>query len=38
LKLGEAVAISLLSDLAATYPEDFRGFSLTQFNGTRITI
>jgi membrane-associated phospholipid phosphatase len=38
LKLGEAVAISLLSDLAATYPEDFRGFSLTQFNGARITV
>jgi membrane-associated phospholipid phosphatase len=38
LKLGEAVAIGLLSDLAATYPEDFRGFSLTTFNGTYITI
>jgi membrane-associated phospholipid phosphatase len=38
LKLGEAVAISLLEDLTATYPEDFRGFSLTTFDGTRITI
>jgi membrane-associated phospholipid phosphatase len=38
LKLGEAVAISLLSDLATTYPEDFRGFSLTTFKGTPITI
>ena len=38
LKLGEAVAISLLRDLTATYPEDFRGFSLTTFDGTRITI
>jgi hypothetical protein len=38
LKLGEAVAISLLSDLTATYPEDFPGFSLTTFDGTRITI
>jgi membrane-associated phospholipid phosphatase len=38
LKLGETVAISLLEDLTATYPEDFRGFSLTTFDGTRITI
>jgi membrane-associated phospholipid phosphatase len=38
LKLGEAVAISLLRDLTATYPEDFRGFSLTTFDGTRITV
>lgn len=38
LKLGEAVAISLLEDLTATYPEDFRGFSLTTFDGTPITI
>jgi membrane-associated phospholipid phosphatase len=38
LKLGEAVAISLLRDLTATYPEDFRGFSLTKFDGTPITI
>jgi membrane-associated phospholipid phosphatase len=36
--LGEAVAISLLRDLTATYPEDFRGFSLTTFDGTPITI
>jgi membrane-associated phospholipid phosphatase len=38
LKLGEAVAISFLRDLTATYPEDFRGFSLTTFDGTRLTI
>ena len=38
LQLGEAVAISLLRDLRATYPEDFRGFALTTFKGTPITI
>jgi membrane-associated phospholipid phosphatase len=38
LKLGDAVAISFLRDLTATYPEDFRGFSLTTFDGTRLTI
>jgi len=38
LKLGEAVAISLLRDLTATYPEGFRGFSLTTFDGARITV
>jgi hypothetical protein len=36
--LGEAIAISLLTDLTATYPEDFGGFSLTKFDGTRIII
>jgi membrane-associated phospholipid phosphatase len=38
LKLGEAVAIGLLTDLSATYSEDFGGFSLTKFDGTTITI
>jgi len=38
LKLGEAVAIGLLTDLSATYSEDFGGFSLTKFDGTAITI
>jgi membrane-associated phospholipid phosphatase len=38
LHLGEAVAISLLGELRATYPEDFRGFSLTTFEGRPITI
>jgi membrane-associated phospholipid phosphatase len=38
LKLGEAVAIGLLTDLRATYSEDFGGFSLTKFDGTSITI
>jgi len=38
LKLGETVAIGLLTDLNATYTEDFGGFSLTKFDGTTITI
>jgi membrane-associated phospholipid phosphatase len=38
LKLGEAVAISVLTDLRATYQEHFSGFSLTKFDGTTITI
>jgi hypothetical protein len=38
LELGEAVAISVLSDFRRTYNEDFKGFSLTKFDGTTITI
>jgi hypothetical protein len=38
LKLGETVAIGLLTDLSATYTEDFGGFSLTKFDGTTIAI
>ncbi len=38
LKLGEAAAISVLSDFRRTYTEDFEGFSLTKFDGTTITI
>ena len=38
LKLGEAVTIGLLTELRATYTEDFGGFSLTKFDGTTITI
>lgn len=38
LKLGEAVAISVLSDFRRTYNEDFKGFSLTKFDGTTITV
>ena len=38
IKLGEAVAIGILRDLRATYHEDFRGFSLTKFDGTTSTI
>jgi hypothetical protein len=35
--LGEAVAISMLRDTAHCWNEAFEGFSLTKFDGTRIT-
>jgi len=35
---GEEVAISVLEEHAATYPESFGGFTLTKFDGTTITI
>ncbi|MBM4254893.1 MAG: vanadium-dependent haloperoxidase [Deltaproteobacteria bacterium] len=38
LKLGEAVAIGILTDFRATYNEFFGGFSLTKFDGTTITV
>ena len=38
LKLGEAVAIGILTDLRATYNEDFPGFTLTRFDGMTISI
>jgi membrane-associated phospholipid phosphatase len=38
LKLGEAVAISILRDYAGTFNESFGGFSLTRFDGTTITV
>jgi hypothetical protein len=38
LRLGEAVAISLLRDEAQTFPEQFAGFSLTKFDGTTTTV
>jgi hypothetical protein len=38
VKLGEAVAIGILTDLRATFPEDFSGFSLIRFDSTRIAI
>jgi hypothetical protein len=37
LPLGEAVAISMLNDMAHNWNEDFEGFSFTKFNGQRIT-
>jgi hypothetical protein len=37
LPLGEAVAISLLRDMASCWNEPFPGFSFTRFDGTRIT-
>ena len=38
LRLGEAVAVGILTDLRSTYREDFSGFSLTRFDGTTIII
>lgn len=38
LKLGEAIAISVLKDQKASYNEKFTGFSLTKFDGTTITV
>jgi hypothetical protein len=37
-KLGEKVAISMLSDMRGLYNEAFYGFSLTRFDGTTITV
>jgi hypothetical protein len=38
LKLGEAVAIGILTDLRATYPEHFPGLTFTRFDGTSVTV
>jgi membrane-associated phospholipid phosphatase len=38
LKLGEAVTIGILTDLRATCPEPFAGFSFTKFDGSTTTI
>lgn len=38
LKLGEALAISVLKDQKNCYNEIFNGFSLTKFDGTTITV
>jgi hypothetical protein len=38
LKLGEAVAISVLKDQKLTYGETFDGFTFTKFDGTKITV
>lgn len=38
LKLGEAVAISILADLKPTCHEQFRGMRLTKFDGTTVII
>jgi hypothetical protein len=38
LKLGEAVAISVLRDQRRTYAENFHGFTFTRFDGTPFTI
>jgi hypothetical protein len=36
--LGENVAIYLLNETAALYPEPFKGFTLTKFDGTTIPV
>ncbi|WP_064092068.1 vanadium-dependent haloperoxidase [Rossellomorea aquimaris] len=38
LELGEKVAIGILRDYKDTYNENFKGFTLTKFDGTTITI
>jgi hypothetical protein len=38
LKLGEAIAISVLRDQKGCYSEPFNGFTLTKFDGTTITV
>ena len=38
LKLGEALAISVLKDQKRCYNEPFGGFSLTKFDGTTVTV
>ena len=38
LKLGEAVAISILRDQRASYNEQFGGFNFTKLDGTTITV
>jgi hypothetical protein len=38
IKLGEAIAISILRDTATLYNEEFQGFSFTKYDGTPITI
>jgi hypothetical protein len=37
LRLGEAVAIAMLRDMAQCWNEPFEGFSFAKFDGTRIT-
>jgi hypothetical protein len=38
LKLGEAVAMSVLRDHRGCYNEDFGGFTFTKFDGTSVTV
>ena len=38
VKLGEAIAISVLRDQRGTYNENFGGFTFTKFDGTSITV
>lgn len=38
LRLGEAVAISIMNDEGKCFSENFEGFALTKFDGTRIIV
>ncbi|NOT56461.1 MAG: hypothetical protein HOP18_17830 [Deltaproteobacteria bacterium] len=38
MKLGEAVALQVLTHLRTTYPEHFPGFRFTTFAGTTVTV
>lgn len=38
IRLGEQVAIGMLSDYRETYNEPFAGFSLTRFDGTTVVV
>ena len=38
MRFGEAVALSVLSDLKECFNEDFAGFSLTKFDGTTVEV
>ncbi|MFM8395994.1 MAG: vanadium-dependent haloperoxidase, partial [Acidobacteriota bacterium] len=38
LRLGEAIAIAFLNDMAGCFNETFAGFSLTKFDGTTIRL
>jgi hypothetical protein len=38
MKVGEAIAISIMQDYRRTYNEDFAGFTLTKLDGTVVTV
>ena len=38
LRLGERIAISVLSDQKASFTEDFGGFTITKFDGTTVVV
>ena len=38
IRLGEAIAISFLNDMAGCFNESFNGFTLTKFDGTQIRL
>jgi hypothetical protein len=38
LKLGEAIALSILTDQRGVYSETFSGFTITKFDGSTVTV